>query len=190
MGPKSQANFNAFFTATGVSEQSLANAQHRFKRLSFAEGGVLIPQGSQQQYGYFLIDGILRACHFSEQGTERCKEFYFSGEFCLFYSSWLMQTSAKYQLEAITPAVVIRVPLHLLELDTWQPCQLALLKHQLLLKEQKEAFLLLNTPAQRYLYVMAHFPHWITSLSNIQLANYIGITPISLSRIRQRINKG
>lgn len=68
-----------------------------------------------------------------------------------------------------------------------QGVQLALLKQQLLYKEQKEAFLLLNTPEQRYLYLLEHFPLWVTRLTHAQLANYIGITSISLSRIRKRL---
>ncbi|MGL5502691.1 MAG: Crp/Fnr family transcriptional regulator, partial [Aeromonas veronii] len=34
------------------------------------------------------------------------------------------------------------------------------------------------------------FPHWPARLTQVQLANYIGINPVTLSRIRRRINTG
>ena len=55
-------------------------------------------------------------------------------------------------------------------------------------QSHKETFLLLKNPEQRYLHLIEYSPQWITNLTNIQLANYIGISPISLSRIKARIN--
>lgn len=39
--------------------------------------------------------------------------------------------------------------------------------------------LLLNTPEQRYQYVQTHFPDWESQLTQRDLANYIGITPLA-----------
>ena len=55
-------------------------------------------------------------------------------------------------------------------------------------KEAKEAFLLLNSPQQRYEYLLAKKPHWLAQLSLTEVAMYIGISAISLSRIRKRLN--
>jgi len=79
------------------------------------------------------------------------------------------------------------MPLSVLDDTLLQAVQLGLLKQQLLYKEQKEAFLLLHTPEQRYLYLREHSPLWLERLSQGQLANYIGITAISLSRMRRRL---
>ncbi|MGL5028474.1 MAG: Crp/Fnr family transcriptional regulator, partial [Shewanella oncorhynchi] len=38
-----------------------------------------------------------------------------------------------------------------------------------------------------YLYLREHSPLWLERLSQGQLANYIGITAISLSRMRRRL---
>ena len=65
-----------------------------------------------------------------------------------------------------------------------------LLIQQLIYKEKKEQMLLLNTPEQRYRYIQSQFPGWESQLTQRDLASYIGITPVSLSRIRQRLNKG
>jgi CRP-like cAMP-binding protein len=49
---------------------------------------------------------------------------------------------------------------------------------------------LLNNPEQRWQYVQANFPDWEQQLTQKDLASYIGISPVSLSRIRARLNKG
>ena len=85
-----------------------------------------------------IVSGILQACYYSENGAERRKEFYFTGELCLLYSSWLTQTQANYQIEALNTVKVIQIPLELLNLIQWQPALIGLLKQQLLYKEHKE----------------------------------------------------
>lgn len=130
------------------------------------------------------------ACHYARDGQERCKEFYFEGELCLLYDSWLTGSPARYQLEAVTALQLVRVPLALLDEPAWQPVCMALLRQQLCYKERKEAFLLLHSPEERYQELCRTFPHWPARLTQVQLANYIGISPVTLSRIRRRINTG
>ncbi len=62
-----------------------------------------------------------------------------------------------------------------------------LLETQLGYKERKERFMLLNNPEQRYCLFIQQFPKLATKLSNYQIASYLGITPISLSRIKKRL---
>ena len=57
---------------------------------------------------------------------------------------------------------------------------------QLLNKEQKERYMLLNTPQQRYQHFCRNYPELLARLSDYQIAAYLGITPISLSRIKKR----
>ncbi|MDB2385892.1 Crp/Fnr family transcriptional regulator [Shewanella sp.] len=155
--------------------------------LSVCSGDTLLRQDESQSYIFFVASGILRACHYNDNGNDLSKEFYFTHELCFLYSSWLTGQPAQYQIEAATDAVVLQFPIHFLSQPQWQEVQLALLKQQLLYKEQKEAFLLLNTPEQRYRFLIEHRPHWVQELNNIQLASYIGITPVSLSRLKSRI---
>ncbi len=83
----------------------------------------------------------------------------------------------------------MRVPLALLDEPAWQSVCMALLRQQLCYKERKEAFLLLHSPKSAT-GALPHLPHWPARLTQVQLANYIGISPVTLSRIRRRINTG
>ncbi|USD35862.1 MULTISPECIES: Crp/Fnr family transcriptional regulator [Ferrimonas] len=183
-------DFSGFATALGLSPSALQHGLSRCQPLELESGSTLLAQGETQQFGFFLMQGVLRACHYSSEGEERCKEFYFPGELCFLYASWLDASPALYQIETLTAAKLLKVPLSLLDRPDWQVLQLPLLRQQLLYKEQKEALFLLHSPEERYLALTRLWPHWNQVLSQAQLARYIGISPISLSRIKRRINLG
>lgn len=63
---------------------------------------------------------------------------------------------------------------------------LKLLEIQLMYKENKERFMLLYTPEERYLQFCNSYPNLLERLTDYQIAAYLGITPISLSRIKKR----
>ncbi|WP_368193845.1 Crp/Fnr family transcriptional regulator [Aeromonas sp. s8] len=191
MNPSPQAPLLAAFLCTMGLDAALSEAiSLRLPRQTLRAGHALLAQGSEQEAAFYIEAGIARACHYTRDGQERCKEFYFEGELSLLYDSWLTGSLARYQLEALTELQVVRVPLALLEEPARQPVCMALLRQQLGYKERKEAFLLLHSPEERYRELCHTFPHWPMRLTQVQLANYIGISPVTLSRIRRRINTG
>jgi hypothetical protein len=46
-----------------------------------------------------------------------------------------------------------------------------------------------DTPEQRYLNLLKEQPHIIQRVPQHYIATYLGITPVSLSRIRKRLGK-
>lgn len=177
----------------GDSYHALANdllvkCEQQFAVQTFSRGEVILQQGEKQQYGYLILEGVLAALHTSAEGGQKCKEFYFQDEFALLYSNWLTESQALYQLQVVKTAQLIAVPLAILEQPDWQQLKQQLISQQLVFKEAKEAFLLLNTPEQRYRYLLAQKPHWLAQLTLTEVAMYIGVSAISLSRIRQRLN--
>jgi CRP-like cAMP-binding protein len=160
----------------------------KYPQQRIAPNTVLVQQGDVQGYGYLIVQGVLGAIHDDIDGVQKCKEFYFKDEFALLFANWMTSTSAFYQLKVINEASVIKVPLTLFEQAQYQLIKQQLIAQQLIFKEAKEAFLLLNSPEQRYCYLLKHKPHWLAQLSLSQVAMYIGISAISLSRIRKRLN--
>ena len=191
MNPSPQApSLTAFLCTMGLDAALSEAISLRLPRQTLRAGQALLAQGAGQEAAFYIETGISRACHYTRDGQERCKEFYFEGELCLLYDSWLTGSIARYQLEALTELQVVRVPIALLDEPVWQPVCMALLRQQLGYKERKEAFLLLHSPEERYRELCHTFPHWPARLTQVQLANYIGISPVTLSRIRRRINTG
>ncbi|GAS71964.1 Crp/Fnr family transcriptional regulator [Citrobacter werkmanii] len=159
------------------------------RRKAQPAGSWLLRQGEAQSKIHLLHHGVARAVYHANNGVERVKEFYFAGEYCFLYLNWLTKTPADYSLQMITAGETSEISLALLDAPENQDIKTQLLIQQLIYKEKKEQMLLLNTPEQRYRYVQTHFPDWESQLTQRDLANYIGINPVSLSRIRQRLNK-
>lgn len=181
------AMFLSFFNKLGIKDEIIKEVTPKLRLMELTPSQVLLHQGDVQQYGYLIISGILRASYFYHNGNERCKEYYFQGEMSFLYSAWLTNTPANYQIDALKSSKVIRIPLAILNTKSWQLAKLNLLKQQLLYKEEKEFFLLLKNPEERYEHMIKYAPKWLNNLNDIQLSAYIGISPISLSRIKSRI---
>jgi CRP-like cAMP-binding protein len=171
----------------GLDQSAIDETLLQCQCFNASSGQILLRQGQPQNNAYFIVSGILKACHYSGSGADLSKEFYFTHELCFLYACWLTGHVAEYQIEVVETALLLQIPLSLLSQPQWQTGKIALLSQQLIYKEQKEAFLLLNTPEQRYQFLIEHRPIWVKKLNNIQLASYIGISPVSLSRLKSRL---
>ena len=189
MPKKSFDSFFDFFKELGVGAEEINKVNSQLKFMQLEPSQVILHQGENQKYGYLILSGVIRACYFSDKGNERCKEYYFQGELCFLYSAWLTNSPANYQIDILKSSKVIRIPLAILNTTNWQPAKLNLLQQQLLYKEEKEVFLLLKNPEERYLHMVKYAQQWLSNLNDIQLSAYIGISPISLSRIKSRIKQ-
>ena len=110
MNPSSEAPSLAAFLCTMRLDAALSEAiSLRLPRQTLRAGQALLAQGAEQEAAFYIEAGIARACHYTRDGQERCKEFYFEGELCLLYDSWLTGSPARYQLEALTELQVVRV---------------------------------------------------------------------------------
>ncbi|WP_246028845.1 Crp/Fnr family transcriptional regulator [Litorilituus sediminis] len=161
----------------------------QLKRRNYRRGDILLMQGNRQELGYYLEQGMLVSSRVNEEGRVRYKEFYFPTELSLLFAEWLRKTPSYYQISALADAQVVEVPLVLLDSLKWQTLRLRLLEQQLLFKEAKEAFLLLNTLEQRYQFLQQYKANWLEAVSNQDLANYLATTPQALSRLKTRIKQ-
>jgi len=58
-----------------------------------------------------------------------------------------------------------------------------------LVKERRERELLILTPEQRYRRFLEDYPDLIGVVSQKDIASYLGVTPVGLSRIASRVRK-
>ncbi len=149
---------------------------------------IMHEQGGQPDAFYFLQHGLCHACYLTEEGKEFSKEFYWEGDWIIGFEHLITQQPSPFLLESITAITVIQLPLEML--NQWRREQhslyIKLLETQLIYKERKERFMLLYTPEQRYQLFCEQFPELLERLTDSQIAAYLGITNVSLSRIKAR----
>lgn len=150
----------------------------------------LVHQGSMAERFYFVVKGLCNACYYTAEGKQYSKEFYWKEGFMIGFEGLIMQLPSPYLLETLSPSLLVSLPISVMQ--TWRderhPLYVKLLENQLINKEMKERIMLLNSPEKRYQLFCQSFPELETKLADYQIAAYLGITPISLSRIKKRLN--
>ena len=178
----------------------VTDEQEAARLLSFARSLTLAPKNYLWHAGDNLDllvrveQGLLRARVVLADGREYIKEFYWEGDEFLDFHHLLSGEPARYSVEALEPCRLQLFQLaDLRQLSCWPDWYRHLLAVQLRIKEEKELLLLTEGPQARYQHFLASFPGLDARVPDHLIAAYLGITPISLSRIRKRlkaINKG
>ncbi len=161
------------------------------KPLELPARHMLVDQGEVTNFIYFMLEGICHAAYITEQGKQFSKEFYWEQDWVVGFEEIIKNQPSPYFIETLTSTNLLCLPVS--SVHQWRneshPLYLKLLETQLMHKENKERFMLLNTPEERYEIFCRLYPHLLLRLSDYQIAAYLGITHISLSRIKARIKE-
>jgi len=189
-----QLSFVDFLQRHGFSPEQAGALLRESEHQELPARTTFLQQGEQPQYLYFVREGLCQANYHTGDGKSFSKEFYWGGDCIVNFQSLLNHPASPYALETLSASSLVCLPIK--RVHEWRQqnhaCYQHLLENQLLYKENKERFMLLNSPQQRYLEFIQEFPDLEQHLADYQVASYIGITPISLSRIKKRlqVNKG
>ena len=152
---------------------------------------VIVREGDVCRYVGFINNGLFRCFSLTNDGNERIEHFGVTGEFISEYPSFPNQIPARQTIEAIRDSEIL-----LLSYDNLQ-ILLENAKIERLLRLLSEDIsaqnrILINdirhsTPEERYKYFLQKRPDIMAQVSQHYIANYLGMTPVSLSRIRRRM---
>lgn len=137
-------------------------------------------------------EGLVKLVYLREDGSERIKSFIPEGGFfaslaglapggLTTFSAVAMADGALEQLSY--PQILAFGERHL----AWQKALRAGIEHYGVRKEKRERELLMLRPEQRYRAFMQESPELAARVPQKDLALYLGITPVALSRIRGRM---
>ncbi len=180
--------FTQQLTSNGFTDHEVEQLIEVASPLELPTRHVLTHQGEMAQEIYFLCKGICHASYLTDKGKEFSKEFYWEEDWIIGFESLIEQTASPYLLETLTECTLLCLPIR--QLQEWRAKKhtlyIKLLETQLMYKENKERFMLLYSPQERYQLFCEHYPALRARLNDYQVAAYLGITPISLSRIKKR----
>lgn len=160
------------------------------------KAGECFPLPGQEDYqGMFIVDGIFRVYSEDALGKETTIRLPSEGDFTMYLEDYkTLSPDVEYRLEAVTDATVLtwsRENLEFLAQRIPQWYFLALkITQTLVLRLTIERGEMFNDDATtRYLKFAERYPRTIARVPLRHVANYLGIAPQSLSRIRQQLNK-
>jgi CRP-like cAMP-binding protein len=137
----------------------------------------------------FLESGIVRAYFANREGQEYNKQFFVAPSTIGAYSSLLTGTPNQIPQQALTDCVIWTLEYREItsRYDVFPDLERLARKmaeYYFLEKEKKELEIVLLDATERYKIFQKEFPGLEQHIAQYQVASYLGITPIQLSRIR------
>ena len=161
--------------------------------VSYDKGERLECEGKPARWLAFVEEGYFKyTVRGISDGREHIAWFSCEGEFVGAYPDVLDGSTSQYTIKAMTPCCAVRISGEQLERFFSQSKETERLGRHItahLLKQfQRRSISLLNTtPEERYKQLLERCPGIIHDLSLQDIASFLGITPIYLSKIRKGI---
>lgn len=157
---------------------------------TYAKKTYVFLQGDEDQYLYFIQEGVLKAFYSDAEGKEYIKSFLFSGD-NIASTQALNQGHCSFSLLCLKDTRLVKIPYQKVRLAAANNLTLANAIIELLMsfamkKEQREYELLCLSAEQRYKKLLKAFPSISEQISQNNIARYLGITPVALSRIKHK----
>lgn len=165
------------------------------ERRVFERSQPLLRAGDPWRHLWWVERGALRLYYLDRDGAESNKNFFLDGALCWPITPTLRQQPVMFHVEPMEDSVVWALPLPAdaatpLPSAGWAPW--AALEHRVLGalldgKMQREQEFLQLSARQRYARLLAQRPDWAERIALKHLASYLGVTDVSLSRLRSEM---
>ncbi|WP_164112217.1 MULTISPECIES: Crp/Fnr family transcriptional regulator [Sphingobacterium] len=161
-----------------------------FKKIDVSAKTILLQEGEISRTMYFIEKGCLRTW-INNDGKEITTQFFFEGDSVSSIESFRTNKMSLYSIESIDPCTLQTLSQkdfqQIIESNPEMKNDFEAHLFRRLFQTQKFAFSYLkNNPKQRYEELITQFPHIVQRVPQHYIASYLGITSVSLSRIRNR----
>ena len=162
--------------------------------VNIKSGACVFRQGDAHESIYVVTSGILKAFYLSESGVEMIKSFVFADEIIGSLSSAHWNDLASFSLTALEDSTLLKLNFGHLYSSAQSDSELARDVMDRLLeygrnKERREKELLTMSAEERYRALLLEAPDSLHRIKQKDIARYLGITPVALSRIRSEIKR-
>jgi len=162
------------------------------KRIS--AGGVYIEEGATSKKLGLIRKGLIRAYRIKDNGDDVTLILRWENQFIASHDTVILNQPSRFSYQALEDTTLMELDYGRLESILDNNPKLSAHRNIILLRmlsealERMESFVLL-TPEERYLQLLTEKPNIFNRVPNKYLATLLGITPVSLSRIRKRITQ-
>ncbi len=184
---------NIFRQFTDFNDSELEIIMPYFEQKMFKKKSILLEIGKVSNEVFYLINGCIRL-YCEKDGEELSTYFFTENMFAGSYDSFLSRKLSKVAIETLEDCEVLVLSHESLE----SLYQVFPKMNEFIRKAIEQRFVLLhdlfisyllNSPEERYLTLIKDRPELLQRIPQHQIASFLGITPVSLSRIRNRVLK-
>jgi len=175
-----------------LTESEVIQTVGLFQTYTLNRGEFFVRAGDVPQTIGFVISGILRLYYVDADGNEFTKSFCAENSFVAAYSALIMRQPSRLFIQALEDTKLLiadysayrslsESQMSLQQLN----CKIA--ESLFIKKERRESALLLDNAKTRYLSFLEEYPGLEARLKQHHIASYLGMTPVTLSRIRAQL---
>mgnify|MGYP001103297593 CR=1 FL=1 len=163
-----------------------------FEERKYRRGSVLLEEGNVAHEVFFIVKGALRQYIVNEEGIERTCNFCFENEFLTDLESFSRQSRAASTIVTLEPATCMVINcINLVEAIKTSPATAELFRviveNVATENIRRTKSLLSLSPEKQFEELLQNKPEIMQRVSQRYIAQYLGIAPESLSRIRKRL---
>ena len=158
------------------------------KRETLEKNTYLFQEGESYQKIAFIVQGLVKKFYLTSDGKEFIKEFSCENEIIAPYSSLLQNHAASFSIKTLEDTVLLSIKWDKVkEMFTqniqWMECGKNIAEIHFINREQRELEFLKYSALERYKAFQKRYPHLQSRLKRQDIASYLGVTPVSLSRM-------
>lgn len=161
--------------------------------VEFPAGDLIVASGDEENKLYLLVDGLIRKYYLDYQGNDLTHQFLEAGQvFSTQHVVFSGQVICNFEAVELCRLVCFdyeRVQKLMLEDLSLTKIYIGILEETLRIKLVRETALLTETATERYVKLKTEIPDIDQRVSHAHIASYIGVTPVSLSRIRRTMRE-
>ena len=183
--------FNYYSNLCDLSDRDKTLLKEKLQLRSYKNKEIILRENQVCKYVYFINKGIMRTFSLIN-GKEQTNQFYFENSYCSSYESFLIQKPSPLNIECLADTEVLTLKYEDVQrlykispaLNTFGRKIAELLYIDFNMRSRS---LQMNDAKTRYLNIIKKRPEIIQHIPGYLIATFIGITPESLSRIKNEI---
>lgn len=165
--------------------------KNNLPEVEYQAGDFLFHQAEYEPNLFWIRKGLVKMAFFQSDGKEFVKSFLVENELAGSLLSVVFEKPSPYACICLESSLITKIPYAMIRELTNQSLamkeiELSFIQQLTARKEDREYQFLCLTPEQRYLTFIEQYPSVYRRISQIELARFLGITPVALSRIKKR----
>jgi CRP-like cAMP-binding protein len=175
-----------------VRDEEITAFSSRLKSKKTKRGEILLEAGNVCKHIYFVNQGCLRVFLIDDAGRESTRFLIPEGRFGTAFPSFILQKQSPAFIQSIEPSEILYLPYKEFRslsdiLPGWEKLYISTLEHDYIASIRRIESLITMNAKERYTLLMEDNPALIQRLPSKVIADYLGISQETLSRLKSKI---
>lgn len=175
-----------------LSNEELSLFYSFFEKRNYPRNSILLEAGEVTHEAFFVVEGVLRQFFTNEEGLEKTCNFFLEGEFATDLEGFFRQSRSSTSIVTLQPTVCLVITCKRTGAAIKQAAVIGELFKNMVEEIATENIrriqsMLALSPEKQFLELIQSKPEIQQRVPQRYIAQYLGVAPESLSRIRKRM---